>query len=396
MTRSSRISSQGFTIIELLVVVSIIALLVGILLPAIGKARDQAQLTRSQANIKQLGTAAVTYSGEWNERQVTWIDDNIASYGTTDFAAFNNYSSVTGNVHPWMILGWGRNPAAPTQAATWFIAPPPGIGGSSTPFPFQPITFTGTTSSGLGYGSFRFIQARAFHQYVNGKWYDPTFYAPKDKVVYNAAEPWFENPDEFTPNGSTLIFDLHWSSYCMSPAAMFNPQVMGKHPTLNQYYINPWTLSAGFRSPSPAQCTYSNLKTQFLEHNWCQNRKRECNPGWAGGPYDDCTPYYYNAALDSQPVAQFYDGHIEGVGMFTVIDANSRVAKQTGQANHGLWSMNCGGLAASGGGAPANYGNPSGFNLNGGYFMSVGFDSASSSFHTLTIDGIKGRDLLDR
>ena len=90
--------NRGFTIIELLVVVSIIALLVGILLPAIGKARDQAQLTRSQANVKQLVTADATYGAEWNDRQCTWINDNIASYGNAFTPAINAYNTATGIV----------------------------------------------------------------------------------------------------------------------------------------------------------------------------------------------------------------------------------------------------------------------------------------------------------
>ena len=69
---------RGFTIVELLVVIAIIALLVSILLPAIGKARDQAKLTQSLTNLSQLGKAHAAYAAEWNDRQLTYIDDNIS------------------------------------------------------------------------------------------------------------------------------------------------------------------------------------------------------------------------------------------------------------------------------------------------------------------------------
>jgi prepilin-type N-terminal cleavage/methylation domain-containing protein len=54
----------GFTLIELLVVVAIIALLIGILLPALGKARDSARKTRSLANIKTHGQILAVYANE--------------------------------------------------------------------------------------------------------------------------------------------------------------------------------------------------------------------------------------------------------------------------------------------------------------------------------------------
>ena len=68
---------NGFTIVELLVVVSIIALLIAILLPAIGKARDAARVTQSSANLRNIAVANDTYSADWADRQFTSVPDDV-------------------------------------------------------------------------------------------------------------------------------------------------------------------------------------------------------------------------------------------------------------------------------------------------------------------------------
>ena len=343
---------QGFTIVELLVVISIIALLVGILLPAIGKARDSARLRQSSSNLRQLALAHNMYASEWNDRQYQLSRDNFGALATN----LAGYMTIPGQNY-FIPLGWA-------DGFQWIFVQAPRF--------HEPLVFSG---GDMGLGYFRVPNLPPMTQYLGGRMFDPVYWAPKDRVALeeSGVEECFEHPGELClPEGQAFYTQ---TTYCLSPAALFSPDVFSPPLPHSLGWQDPWSLAGGFRVPAMSQSRYPDLKTHMLEHPWLQNPPTECNPNFlSASRFTDCEPYYFNHGVESRPVTLFYDGHVSVIGTEQAqrSDYQHRV-----QAGYGLWSTDT----------------PFGGPPNGGYFMGDGYDTTATSFHILTTDGILGRDI---
>ena len=366
MNRSRPISA--FSLIELLLCLAAFVLLLALVLPAIARGRALSRTEVSLNNLIALGVAHATYAADWNGRQFTNVVDDLSWYGDNESEAYQNYENYHGEDHPAVLLGWGCREDGSGCGLWGYWMDMSGNWGMC-----QPMVWPGGPAHLEAFGVFRIPNAKPFHDYVAGRFYEPTFYAPNDTVPYGLVEPFFDSPYEFVVGDNPTQLP-YLSSYCFSPAAMFKPAVMA-HPGPNPLdgWHNPWDLYAGFESPGFYHTLYPDLKTQIIEHHWNQNAPADpCNPNWEDGTYEGCEPYYFNHALVSEPATLFYDLSARLLPNSEVLAADEWMINQVG---YGLWSRDT----------------PLG---EDGYFIDLGYDGTPLSHHILTTDGILGRDTL--
>jgi prepilin-type N-terminal cleavage/methylation domain-containing protein/prepilin-type processing-associated H-X9-DG protein len=110
---------KGFTLVELLVVISIIAVLLAVLMPSLSKARNKAQEIVCRSNLKQWGNIYLLYTQDyggkfmpgWILKEGMWINILKPYYQTKEFCMCPTVKKLVSDgvgLSPGTFVGWGK------------------------------------------------------------------------------------------------------------------------------------------------------------------------------------------------------------------------------------------------------------------------------------------------
>ena len=112
----THIRKTPFTLLELLVVISIIAILAALLLPALGKARDTSMQMKCLSSMKQMGLAMASYANDTGGINVPFQHPNNGTSWASN-PAYINYLGV--KFYVWNPNDWDKNFICPKATRLW-------------------------------------------------------------------------------------------------------------------------------------------------------------------------------------------------------------------------------------------------------------------------------------
>ena len=229
MSRSHR--KAGFTLVELLVVIGIIALLIAILMPALSAARRQANTTKCLSNLRSIGQAMMLYvhdykgvmplavhrydssrdnipdpapGGNWEYR---WPDRLAPYVARAKNIAYNDLEELRSNSVIWGCPEWGKQEDATPSAAD--IAARVRVGYGMSLYP-DPSYFRDGNQKKLGY----LVADVGGSYHKQAQWIKPSEHGIIGDSIWHVIE-WSGGKVEIDPNTHT------WGPYQTSPLPPF-------------------------------------------------------------------------------------------------------------------------------------------------------------------------------
>jgi prepilin-type N-terminal cleavage/methylation domain-containing protein/prepilin-type processing-associated H-X9-DG protein len=220
-------SKDGFTLVELLVVISIIALLMAVLMPALAKAREQGKRVNCMSNLKQLTLGWLTYTEANNDKIVngapqgsgTCLDCPAGPGNTTAAVAPTNPSDEHYRELPWIGNAYGAiddcyKKCAITTGALWRYVKNDKIYRCPTGNKGELITYTAvdgvnglTASRGTGASTALLKNRNQIKRTATQLVYVDEGKVTPDSYAVNIDKPlWFDPPMVRHSNGTVVSF----------------------------------------------------------------------------------------------------------------------------------------------------------------------------------------------